>query len=109
MPSPDRPFTSSLPHHYDPQATCPKTQAWLHETVGVAHDQVQVLRAYAKAVVTAEWTCSATWKRSAPGGTGKGDVYSTAPGPGGSENTFATELKHLEANRFELSNLRGKS
>ena len=26
----------------------------------------------------------------------------------GSENTFATELKHLEANRFELSNLRGK-
>ena len=26
----------------------------------------------------------------------------------GGENTFATELKHLEANRFELSNLRGK-
>ena len=26
----------------------------------------------------------------------------------GCENTVATELKHLEANRFELSQLRGK-
>ena len=50
--SPERPFTWQLPHAYDPQATCPQTQAWLHEAVGGAHDQVQVLRAYAKAVVT---------------------------------------------------------
>jgi hypothetical protein len=50
--SPERPFTWQLPHAYDPQATCPQTLAWLHEAVGDAHDQVQVLRAYAKAVVT---------------------------------------------------------
>ena len=50
--SPERPVTWQLPHDYDPQATCPKTPAWLHEAVGGAHDQVQVLRAYAKAVVT---------------------------------------------------------
>src|SRR5262249_55406639 len=30
---PERPFTWQLPHAYDPQATCPMTQAWLHETV----------------------------------------------------------------------------
>src|SRR5262249_26164239 len=42
--SPERPFTWQLPHDYDPQATCPQTLAWVHQAVGGAHDQVQVLR-----------------------------------------------------------------
>jgi putative DNA primase/helicase len=106
--SPDRPFTWQLRHHYDPQATCPKTQAWLHETVGGAHDQVQVLRGFAKAVVTRRVDLQRYLETLGPGGTGKGTYTRVLQALVGSENTFATELKHLEANRFELSNLRGK-
>jgi phage/plasmid-associated DNA primase/5S rRNA maturation endonuclease (ribonuclease M5) len=106
--SPERPFTWQLPHAYNPQATCPQTQAWLHETVGGAHDQVQVLRAYAKAVVTRRVDLQRYLETLGPGGTGKGMYTRLLMALVGCENTVATELKHLEANRFELSQLRGK-
>ena len=106
--SPERPFTWQLPHDYAPQATCPQTQAWLHEAVGGAHDQVQVLRAYAKAVVTRRVDLQRYLETIGPGGTGKGTYTRLLMALVGCENTVATELKHLEANRFELSQLRGK-
>jgi putative DNA primase/helicase len=105
---PERPFTWQLPHTYDPQATCPTTQAWLHETVSGARDQVQVLRAYAKAVVTRRVDLQRYLETLGPGGTGKGTYTRLLMALVGCENTVATELKHLEANRFELSQLRGK-
>jgi phage/plasmid-associated DNA primase len=106
--SPERPFTWQLPHDYDPQATCPQTLAWLHEAVGGAHDQVQVLRAYAKAVVTRRVDLQRYLETLGPGGTGKGTYTRLLMALVGCENTVAAELKHLEANRFELSQLRGK-
>ncbi|MGE3542203.1 MAG: DUF5906 domain-containing protein [Candidatus Tectimicrobiota bacterium] len=105
---PDRPFTWQLPYDYAPQAACPMTQAWLHEVVGGAHDQVQVLRAYAKAVVTRRVDCQRYLETLGPGGTGKGTYTRLLMALVGIDNTCATELKHLEANRFELSQLRGK-
>src|SRR5262249_29258001 len=95
-------------HSYDPHAACPKTQAWMHETVGGAHDQVQVLRAYAKAVVTRRVALQRYLEIIGPGGTGKGTYIRLLQALVGSENTAASELKHLETNRFELSMLRGK-
>jgi phage/plasmid-associated DNA primase len=106
--SPERPFTWQLPYNYDPQATCPKTQAWMHETVGSAHDQVQVLRGYAKAVVTRRVDLQRYLETIGPGGTGKGTYDRLLQGLVGIENTLATELKYLETNRFETSNLRSK-
>ena len=106
--TPERPFTWQLPHAYDPQATCPQTQAWLHEAAGGAHDQVQVLRAYAKAVVTRRVDLQRYLETLGPGGTGKGTYTRLLMALVGIDNTCATELKHLEANRFELSQLRGK-
>jgi phage/plasmid-associated DNA primase len=106
--TPDRLFTWQLPYDYDTSATCPKTQAFLHEVVGGAHDQVQVLRACAKAVVTRRVDLQRYLETIGPGGTGKGTYTRQLQALVGIENTFATELKHLEANRFELSNLRGK-
>ena len=72
--SPERPFTWQLPHDYDPQATCPQTQAWLHEAVGGAHDQVQVLRAYAKAVVTRRVDLQRYLETLGPGGRAKARI-----------------------------------
>jgi putative DNA primase/helicase len=76
--------------------------------VGGAHDQVQVLRAYAKAVVTRRVDLQRYLETLGPGGTGKGTYTRLLMVLVGCENTVATELKHLEANRFELSQLRGK-
>jgi putative DNA primase/helicase len=106
--SPERPFLWQLPYAYDPLETCPKTQAWLHEAVGGTHDQVQVLRAYAQAVVTRRVDLQRYLETIGPGGTGKGTYTRLRMALVGSENTFATELKHLEATRFEVSHLRGK-
>ena len=76
--------------------------------MGGAHDQVQVLRAYAKAVVTRRVDLQRYLETLGPGGTGKGTYTRLLMALVGCENTVATELKHLEANRFELSQLRGK-
>ena len=84
---PERPFTWQLPHAYDPHATCPTTQAWLHEAVGGAHDQVQVLRAYAKAVVTRRVDLQRYLETLGPGGTGKGTYTRLLMALVGCENT----------------------
>ena len=106
--TPERPFTWQLPHAYDPGARCLKTQDWLHEVTRGAHDQVQVLRAYAKAVLVRLVNLQRYLEMIGPGGTGKGTFTRLLTAMVGVENTFATELKHLETNRFETSNLRGK-
>jgi phage/plasmid-associated DNA primase len=106
--SPAYAFVWQLPHDYNAQATCPLTQAWLHEVVGGFPDQVQLLRAYLKAVITRRVDLERYLEMIGPGGTGKSTYARLLMAVVGEDNTYTTELKHLEANRFETSALRGK-
>jgi phage/plasmid-associated DNA primase len=106
--SPSRPFVWQLPYAYTSGASCPKTQAWLLEAVGGDPLQVQLLRAFIKAVVTRRVDLQRYLENIGPGGTGKGTYMRLLHAIVGHENTFVTELKHLETNRFETSGLRHK-
>jgi hypothetical protein len=106
--SPSRPFLWQLPYAYTYGASCPKTQAWLLEAVGGDPLQVQLLRAFIKAVVTRRVDLQRYLENIGPGGTGKGTYMRLLTALVGRENVFATELKHLESNRFETSGLRHK-
>ena len=96
-----------LPFCYDPAATCEPIQEWLLEafdTDGI----VQVLRAYLNAIVNGRSDLHRFLELVGPGGSGKGTFLWLAESLVGGENTFITELKHLEQSRFETANIYGK-
>jgi phage/plasmid-associated DNA primase len=103
--TPERGFTWCLPYRYDPNATCPETQKFLHQALKDNHDQVQVIRAFLKAVILGRVDLQRYMELLGPAGTGKGTVLRLAQALVGYENICVTELKHLESNRFETSNL----
>ena len=103
--SPEFRLTWSLPYAYDPAATCPLTQAWLLEACRGRADQAQVLRAFLKAVLCGRTDIQRFPELVGPGGSGKGTFTRLAQGLVGLENVAVTELKYLESNRFETSNL----
>ena len=106
--TPGRPFLYQLPYAFDPHATCPLTQAWLHESVGNDHGQVQLLRAFMKAVLTRRVDQQRYLENIGQGGTGKSTFMRLLTALIGRENVFITERNHLESNRFETSGLRHK-
>ncbi len=69
---------------------------------------IEVLRAYLKAVVEGRVELQIFLECLGPGGTGKGTFQRLAMALVGYENVFVTELKRLENNRFETSNILGK-
>jgi phage/plasmid-associated DNA primase len=106
--TPARPFLWQLPYDYVPGADCPLTQAFLLEAVNGDPLQVQLLRAFIKAVVTRRADLQRYLENIGPAGTGKGTYMRILHAIAGDENTFVTELKYLETNRFETSGLRHK-
>jgi putative DNA primase/helicase len=101
-------LTWQLPFDYDPAATCKPVTAWLSETVGNDPLQVELLRAYLKAVITGRADFHRFLELIGPGGSGKGTFIRLAEALVGRKNVHVTELKHLETNRFESSNIYGK-
>ena len=103
--NPDLYLTWQLPYAYDPSATCKPIQTWLTDTYG---STTQVMRAYLNAIVMGRADLHRFMELVGPGGSGKGTFLWLAESLVGSENTFITELKHLEQSRFETSNIHGK-
>jgi P4 family phage/plasmid primase-like protien len=98
-------LTWRLPYAYDSAATCPKTHAWLREACSGHQDQVQTIRAYLRAVLLGRTELQKFLELVGPGGSGKGTLTRVAQALVGLENVAVTELKYLESNRFETSQL----
>lgn len=81
---------------------------WLNESMRGDRDIVELLRAYLNAVVTGRTDLQRFLECIGPGGTGKSTYTRLAQALVGVRNTFVTELKHLEQNRFETSGIYGK-
>ena len=103
--SPTFRLTWRLPYAYDPAAVCPRTRGWLLEACRGRADQVEVLRAFLRAVLCGRTDIQRFPELVGPGGSGKGTFTRLAQGLVGLENVAVTELKYLESNRFETSNL----
>lgn len=81
---------------------------WLMDSMRGDRDIVELLRAYLNAVVTGRTDLQRFLECVGPGGTGKSTYTRLAQALVGVRNTFVTELKHLEQNRFETSGIYGK-
>lgn len=97
-----------LPYNYDPDATCPKIEQWILETAKGDETIAKLLRAYLKAVVTGRTDLQRYLELLGQGGTGKSTYINLAIALVGLQNVFASELKELEQNRFETSNIYNK-
>jgi putative DNA primase/helicase len=97
-----------LPYAYDAQATCPTVQRWLKGFVHGDEHMVQVLRAYARAVVCGRTDLRRFLALVGPAGSGKSTYVRFLQALVGMQNTTTTEIRQLEPNRFELSGLISK-
>jgi P4 family phage/plasmid primase-like protien len=106
--APEHGFTWGLPFDYDPLSTCDPIKAWLFEAQDGDEPRVQVLLAYARAVVCGRVTLQRFLELVGPGGTGKGTFERLLMALVGLTNVHVTDLRQLESNRFETSNILGK-
>jgi phage/plasmid-associated DNA primase len=98
----------ALPYDYDPKATCEPFIEWLSYAMDKNQDATDVILAYMKAVLQGRMDLQRFVELIGEGGTGKGTLMRTCIALVDFRNTMVTELKHLETNRFETSNLPGK-
>jgi P4 family phage/plasmid primase-like protien len=106
--SPGYRFTWQLPYDYDATATCEPIEQWMLDAQDGDKQRVQLLRAFLKAIVEGRTDFQRFLECLGPGGTGKSTYTRLATALVGLQNTFVTELKQLESNRFETAGIRGK-
>ena len=90
-----------LPYEYKPKEDCQPIRQWLLEACGGKEDIVQLLRAFLAATVRRRSDLQRFIELIGPGGTGKSTYIRLAQALVGYLNSFTTELKHLESNRFD--------
>ncbi len=97
----------SLPHHYDPKATCPTILAWLLDAVEGDAETVELLRAFMAALLR-RLPIQKFLHLKGPGGSGKSTLQELMIELVGILNTAISTLANLEENRFETAKLFGK-
>jgi putative DNA primase/helicase len=105
--SPDDAFSWQLPYSFDPDAMCPKIEAWLNEAMQGEVDFVNILVAFARATVVGRADLGVFLEAVGPGGTGKSTFLRLLMALVGARNTVQTDLKSLEG-RFETARVFGK-
>ena len=107
--SPGYKFLWQLPYKWaDRSLGCKPITDWLNETMMQDPTLVELLVAYAKAVVCRRYDLHRYIECIGEGGTGKSTYLTLLSWVAGEENTAVTTLKHLENNQFETASFLGK-
>ena len=101
-------FNWCLPYEYDPEATCPKIEAWLDRVTNHDEDLVWFLVCWMAAILSGRSDLQKFLMVTGHAGTGKGVFFRLVTALVGKENIWPTTFKRLEENRFESSNLKDK-
>lgn len=100
-------FNWQLPYIYDPEAKIQVIADWLRDATGNDQEQIKVIRAFAK-IAIAGGDLQKFLELIGRAGTGKSTLVRLLVSAIGKENQITTDLKNLEANRFEGASLYGK-
>lgn len=104
----ERAFNWKIPHDYNPDATCPTVTRWLHTVTNGDNDLKAFLMAWMRVVLTGGAHLQKYVEIVGPGGTGKSTFIRLCQLLVGNANSISTDLKTLEASRFESAGLYGK-
>jgi putative DNA primase/helicase len=100
-------FNWQLPYSYDSDAKIQVIDEWLRDATGNDPEQIKVIRAFAK-IAIAGGEVQKFLELIGRAGTGKSTLVRLLVSAIGKENQITTDLKNLEANRFEGASLYGK-
>ena len=103
-----RVFNWQVPHAHDAAATCPTVTRWLHTVTNGDDDLKTFLMAWMRVVLTGGAHLHKYVEIVGPGGTGKSTFIRLCQLLVGNANSVSTDLKTLEASRFESAGLYGK-
>lgn len=103
-----RAFNWQVPHAYDKDAGCPTVDRWLRTVTNDDAGLETFLLAWMRAVLTGGAHLHKYVEIVGPGGTGKSTFVRLCRLLVGETNSVSTDLKTLEASRFESAGLYGK-
>jgi putative DNA primase/helicase len=102
--SPKIPSSIQFPVTFDPEATCPRFDAWAKETVG---DQLDVLLEVSSAMLDPSRTPVRSLFLYGPSRSGKGTYNRILKAIAGKENTSSVTLHELSTDRFAAATVYG--